>query len=118
LTIGGGGKCGVFHVEMGSLALSGVTIANGNADLGGGLRNDGGKLVLTNALIPGDRAIVGGGLFNDGRTKLSAVAIKGNRAHVGSGMFNTRSATLLWRRTPPAIRQKTRVHHTERERTA
>ena len=80
LTIGGGGKSGVFDVEGGSLSLSGVTIANGNADLGGGLRNDGGRLVLTNVLIQGNRAIVGGGLFNDGRTTLSAVSIKGNRA--------------------------------------
>ena len=71
LTIGGGGKSGVFDVEGGSLSLSGVTIANGNADLGGGLRNEGGRLVLTNVLIQGNRAIVGGGLFNDGRTTLA-----------------------------------------------
>ena len=94
-----------------------MTIANGNADLGGGLRNDGGRLVLTNVLIQGNRAIVGGGLFNDGRTTLSAVSIKGNRAHVGSGMFNTRAATLLWRRSPAAKHQAARVHHTEGEPT-
>ncbi len=118
LTIGGGGKSGVFDVEGGSLSLSGVTIANGNADLGGGLRNDGGKLALSKVQVLGNRAIVGGGLFNDGRTTLSAVAIKGNRAHVGSGMFNTRAATLIWRRTPAAIRQTARVHRTERKPTA
>ncbi len=118
LTIGGGGKSGVFDIEGGSLSLSGVTIANGNADLGGGLRNEDGRLVLTNVAIQGNRAIIGGGLFNDGRTTLSAVIIKGNRAHVGSGMFNTRAATLLWRRSPAAIRQTARVHHTEREPTA
>ncbi len=117
LTIGGGGKTGVFDIETGSLSLSGVTIANGNADLGGGLRNDGGRLVLTNVLIQGNRAIVGGGLFNDGRTTLGAVSIKGNRAHVGSGMFNTRAATLLWRRSPAAIHQAARVHRTEGEPT-
>jgi hypothetical protein len=118
LTIGGGGKSGVFDVEGGSLSLSGVTIANGNADLGGGLRNEGGRLVLTNVLIQGNRAIAGGGLFNDGRTTLSAVSIKGNRAQLGSGIFNTRAATLLWRRSPAAIRQTARVHHTESEPTA
>ena len=100
LTIGGGGKTGVFDIEAGSLSLSGVTIANGNADLGGGLRNDGGRLALTHVQIHGNRAIVGGGLFNDGRTTLTAVSIKGNRAHVGRGMFNTRSATLSWGRPP------------------
>jgi hypothetical protein len=118
LLIGGGGKSGVFEVEGGSLSLSGVSIANGNADLGGGLRNDGGRLVLTNVLIQGNRAIVGGGLFNDGRTTLSAVSIKGNRAHVGSGVFNTRAATLLWQRSPPAIRQTARVRHTASEPAA
>ncbi len=118
LTIGGGGKSGVFEVEAGSLSLSGLTIANGNADLRGGLRNDGGRLVLTNVLIQGNRAIGGGGLFNDGRTTLSGVSIKGNRAHVGSGIFNTRAATLLWRRSRAAIRQTARVHHTEREPAA
>jgi fibronectin-binding autotransporter adhesin len=84
LTISGGGKSGIFDIEGGSLALSGITIADGNADLGGGLRNAGGRLVLTNVVIQGNRAIVGGGLFNDGRTTLSAVSIKGNRAHVGA----------------------------------
>jgi fibronectin-binding autotransporter adhesin len=118
LTIGGGGKSGVFDVEGGSLSLSGVTIVNGNADLGGGLRNDGGRLVLKSVVIQGNRAIVGGGLFNDGRTTLSAVSIKGNRAHVGSGMFNARGSKLFWRRSPAAIRQTARVHHTEREPVA
>ncbi len=102
LTLSGGSTDRVFDVEGGSLALSGLTIANGNADLGGGLRNEGGRLVLTRVMIRGNRAIVGGGLFNDGRTTLSGVLIKGNRARLGSGMFNTRAATLLWRRSPAA----------------
>jgi hypothetical protein len=114
LTISGAGKSEVFDVEGGSLALSGATIANGNGDLGGGLRNDGGRLALANVVIRGNRAIVGGGLFNNGRTTLSSVLIKGNRAHVGCGMFNTRGATLVWRRSPAALRQTARVHHTER----
>ena len=85
---------------MGRLTLSGVTVANGIADLGGGLRNEAGRLVLTNVMIHGNRAIVGGGLFNDGRTLMRGVSIKGNRAQVGPGLFNTRSATLSWRRSP------------------
>jgi CSLREA domain-containing protein len=115
LTIGGGGKSGVFDVEGGSLSLSGVTIANGYADLGGGLRNDGGRLALTNVRIHGNRAIVGGGVFNDGRTTLSAVSFKGNRAHVGPGTFNARGAMLLWRRSPATIREKAHVHSIGRE---
>jgi parallel beta-helix repeat protein len=118
LTIGGGGKSRVFDVEGGSLALSGVTIANGNANLGGGIRNEGGRLVLTKVLIQGNRAIVGGGLYNDGHTTLSAVTIKGNRAHVGARLFNTRGATLLWRRSPAASRASAHVDHTQRGETA
>jgi CSLREA domain-containing protein len=102
LTIKGGGKSQVFDVEGGSLALSGVTIAGGQANLGGGLRNEGGRLALSNVVIRGNRAIAGGGLFNDGRTTLSHVVIRGNRALVGCGLFNTRAARLLWRRSPPA----------------
>jgi parallel beta-helix repeat protein len=115
LTISGGGKSRVFDIQDGSLALSGVTITGGNADLGGGLGNEGGRLVLTNVQIQGNRAIVGGGLFNDGRTTLSRVLIKGNRAHVGPGLFNTRGATLLWRRPPTAGRAAARFDHTERK---
>jgi hypothetical protein len=118
LTISGGRKSRVFDIEGGSLALSGVTIADGTANRGGGLLNEDGRLVLTDVVVRGNRAFVGGGLYNDGRTMLSAVSIKGNRAHVGSGMFNTRTATLLWRRSRAAIRQTTRVHHTERDSTA
>jgi hypothetical protein len=118
LTIGGAGKSQVFDVEGGSLALSGLRIANGNADLGGGLHNDGGRLMLTNVLIHGNRAIVGGGLYNDGRTTLRAVLIKGNRAHVGPGLFSTRGARLLWRRSPAPSRGTASVDHTEREETA
>jgi hypothetical protein len=112
LTIGGGGKSGVFDIEGGSLALSGVTITAGSADLGGGLRNDGGRLALTRVMIQGNRAIVGGGLFNDGRTTLSGVSMKGNRAQVGRGVFNTRAATLHWRRSPEASHEAVRIHHT------
>jgi hypothetical protein len=108
LTISGGGKREVFDVEGGSLALSGVTIANGNAELGGGLRNEGGTLALSNVAIRGNRAIVGGGLFNDGRTSMSGVLIKGNQARVGCGLFSTRAATLVWRRSPARAPAATR----------
>ena len=90
-----------------------MVIRDNRARVGGGLYNDGGRLVLTNVRILGNRAIGGGGLFNDGRTTLSAVSIDGNRAHVASGIFNTRAATLLWRRSPPAIRKTAPIHREE-----
>ena len=115
LTISGGGRSRVFDIRGGSLALEGLTITGGRADRGGGILNDRGTLALDHVVLRGNRARVGGGLFNDGRTALSGVVIKGNRAPVGSGMFNTRSATLLWRRSPATTRHTSRVHHAERE---
>ena len=80
LTISGGGKSRVFDIRGGSVALSGVTITGGSADLGGGVRNQDGTLVLKDVAIRGNRALVGGGLFNEGRTTLSGVTFKNNRA--------------------------------------
>src|SRR5262249_49389053 len=100
----------VFDVEGGSLALSGVTIADGKSDLGGGLRNEAGKLSLTVVVIRNNRATVGGGLYNDGLTARSGVSIKGNRAQGGSGLFNTRATTFVWRRSPAASRVAVRIH--------
>jgi fibronectin-binding autotransporter adhesin len=42
LKFSGGGKSRVFDIQGGSLALSGVTIADGRADRGGGTPNQGG----------------------------------------------------------------------------
>jgi hypothetical protein len=103
LAISGGGKSGVFDVEGGSLALSGVTITGGSAVRGGGIWNDHGKLTLSDVIIRGNHARVGGGLYNDGRTTLSRVSIEGNRAPVGPELFNTRAATLLWRRSQAKV---------------
>ena len=103
LTLSGGGKSRVFDIQGGSLALSGVTIADGRADLGGGVRNEGGSLTLTKVAIRGNRALVGGGLFNNGAAALKDVVIHGNKALVGSGLFDTRKATLRWRWSPARL---------------
>ena len=97
LTISGGGKSRVFDIEGGSLALKGLTIADGRADRGGGLRNDRGTLSLSHVTIRGNRARAGGGLFNNGTTTLTDVVLRGNTARVGSGLFSTRKATLTRR---------------------
>src|SRR5262249_8354105 len=117
LTISGGGKSRAFDIRGGSLALSGVAITGGSADLGGGVRNRGGTLVLNKVAIRGNRAFVGGGFFNDGRTTLSGVTIKGNRALLGSDSFNTIRAALHWRRTSPAQQAKARASIPSQERT-
>jgi parallel beta-helix repeat protein len=81
LTISGGGRSGVFDIEGGSLALSGLTIAGGR---GGGLRNDGGALSLTDVVVRCNSPRgFGGSLFNDGTATLSHVIVEGNRARSG-----------------------------------
>jgi hypothetical protein len=97
LALSGGGRSGVFDIEGGSLALSGLTIAGGNADRGGAILNDRGRLSLTDVIIRDNRANMGGGLYNDGSTTFSRVSIEGNHATVGPQVFNTRAATLFWR---------------------
>jgi hypothetical protein len=122
LTISGGGRSGVFDIEGGSLALSGLTIARGRARNGGGIRNERGRLSLTDVIlrnnaarllggglfnrgaamltdvtVAGDSARVGGGIANNGTMSLTNVIIRGNSARVGYGMFSTRSAALTWR---------------------
>ena len=100
LTISGGRRSRVFDIQGGSLALSGVTIANGKADRGGGLLNERGRLVLTDVVVRSNRAVMGGGIYNDGKATLTHVVIRDNNTRVGSGLFSTRRAMLSWRRSP------------------
>jgi hypothetical protein len=118
LTISGGGKSQVFDIQGASLALSGITITGGSADLGGAVRNQAGDLALSNVAIRGNRAFVGGGLFNTGRVTMSGVTIKNNRAIVGRNVFNTSRATLHWQHRRAAHQAKARVSIASQERTS
>ncbi len=125
LTIASDGRSGVFDIEGGSVALSGLAIARGRAESGGGILNDGGSLSLTdvilrdnsaralggglynngdakltNVTVSDDSARVGGGIANSGTLSLTDVRVRGNTARVGSGVFNIRKATLAWLRSP------------------
>jgi hypothetical protein len=89
LTIRGAGRSRVFDVHGGSLAFSGLTIADGRADNGAGIRNEGGRLALTRVVLRGNMArFLGGGLSNDGTATLSGVTITGNAASLGGGIAN------------------------------
>ncbi len=83
-----------------------VTISDGRAVRGGGIRNEGGEAGThrrgqSAAIWPR----VGGGLYNDGTAVLNDVVIRGNQARIGSGLFSTRGATLTWSRSPVGGRQ-------------
>ena len=100
------------------MALSGVTIIDGNARKGiaAQLRNDDGTLRLKHVTIVGNRALVGGGLFNEGRTTLSGVTIKNNRALIGGNVFNTTRATLHWDRLRAGHQGRNRVSSSSQEK--
>ena len=92
LTVNGNQASGVFEIEGGSAAISGLTVTGGQADRGGGLVNQGGTLALTGVTIRGNTAFdQGGGLdtqFN-GTTTLTDCTISGNSAGLaGGGLAN------------------------------
>ena len=98
VTVSGNSASLVFDVEDGgSAALSGLTITGGNADYGGGVRNDGGALTVTDCAISGNTATLqGGGLATrfGGTTMLSGCSISGNSAADGGGVSNASASTL------------------------
>ncbi|HKG27486.1 MAG TPA: choice-of-anchor Q domain-containing protein, partial [Thermomicrobiales bacterium] len=76
VTVSGNDQSRVFTVQSGKTAsISGLTVADGSAGTGGGIRNDG-TLTLTNVTVRNNGA---GGSSPDGR---------------GGGIFNTGSLTL------------------------
>jgi hypothetical protein len=98
LSVSGNNATLVFDVvNGGSAALSGLTITGGNADYGGGVRNDGSALSLTNCTLSGDSATFqGGGLANrfGGTTTLYGCTVSGNSAASGGGVSNLSGSTL------------------------
>ena len=66
VTISGGGSVGVFQVDGGAVAtLSGLTITDGLAAIGGGV-NNGGMLALTDCVIESNTGVNGGGIGSGG----------------------------------------------------
>ena len=71
-----------------TVTIAGLTIERGNADSGGGIRNNGGALTLTNTVIQNNEAgdEDGGGLLNiGGTTVLINSAIITNTSATGNG---------------------------------
>ncbi len=85
--IDGGGITGIIHISAGTVAISDVTLRNGNGtgnfDDGGALYNAG-TLTLTNTAISGNTAdSEGGGIFNDATLRLVNSTVSGNRTPAG-----------------------------------
>jgi hypothetical protein len=107
LSISGNSASTIFSVSAATtVAISGLTITNGNAGIGegGGIYNDG-ALTLTNCTLSADNALIsvatslgftggdagdGGGIFNDaaGTLIMSGISITSSRADVGGAIYN------------------------------
>jgi hypothetical protein len=91
----------IFEVNAGAkVSLAGLTLINGFADWGGGIRNDG-TMSLTNCTLAYNRGwgiIVtptkvfelggGGGIYNTGMLALSNCTFAGNLGYTGGGIRN------------------------------
>ena len=81
----------VFNITGGTVAVSGVTVQNGNNGDGGGILNSG-TLNLTNSTVSNNTANVGGGgIFNvGGNLTLTDSTVSGNTASLlrGGGIHN------------------------------
>ena len=82
----------MFNVSSGvTLALTNLTIANGNAAFGAGVDNAG-TLTVTNCTFSGNLAnaqnSVGGGIFNSGTATVTNSTFSGNSAEFGGAIYN------------------------------
>ena len=92
ITIDGDDRSGVFEV-LGNpetpVSLVGLTIANGLAQLGGGIYNNGATLTVTGSTIIGNEAGFGGGIYScNGPLRVVDSVIAENSASSGGGIVN------------------------------
>ncbi|MEY2526319.1 MAG: hypothetical protein QOE73_1090 [Verrucomicrobiota bacterium] len=96
------GNFRIFHITGNySVAISGLTIANGNAtaNLGGGISNDNGALTLTNATVSGNTADIGAGIYTARamsifNSTISGNIVSGNLAGDGGGGIYNQGGTV------------------------
>ncbi len=97
LTVDAAGKSGVFAISgERAVALSGLSIINGNSTYGGGLHIGAAQTALTDLTIRGCRASLGGGgLYNASRSlRLSNVIVSGNQSGYSGGGIHHASGLL------------------------
>ena len=97
LTIDAGGETRaftVFSTNEQPIQLVGVTITNGQAEYGGGIRNAG-NLVVESCSFRKNRADMGGGIYNSGTLAVANSAFSGNEAKLRGGGIDNESALTL-----------------------
>jgi len=78
-----------FHLRSGETAeteLRGVTITGGYADVGGGIKCEGGRATITDCIIEGNEADIGGGVYASDKVLLRDCLIRNNIAYEGGGL--------------------------------
>ena len=86
----------VFTVDSAeTVAVSGMTIAGGNATNGGGIANNG-KLTVIGNVFTGNNASYGGGIYNIGTlTVIDSTFTKNGSLYAGGGIENSYNDTLI-----------------------
>jgi hypothetical protein len=86
-----------FAIAPGAkVGISGLTVTNGRASVGGGILNLGGALTLTDVTVDNNTAgVAGGGVFNIGTLTVHGGFVNDNLAELfGGGVFNFVRSTL------------------------
>src|SRR5262245_44822854 len=95
LAVDGNLSSRVFQIGSGeTVAISGLTIRNGQGNFGGGILNgDAATLTITDSTLSGSTAGFGGGAFNAGTLTIVNSTVSGNMASEGAGIYNAGATT-------------------------
>jgi len=88
-----------FTTDANPSSLTGLTVSNGHAAYGAGIRNSEGSLTLTGVVVRGNEAAVeggtqgaeGGGIYSDGPLTLRETVVSGNAARASDGSALTKA---------------------------
>jgi hypothetical protein len=96
LAIDGNATGHVFQIGSGeTVAISGLTIRNGQGNFGGGILNGAGAtLTITNSTLTGNTGAFGGGIFNSGTLTIVNSTVSSNTASEGAGAYNDGAGAL------------------------
>jgi len=96
LAIDGNATSHVFQIDSGeTVAISGLTIRNGQGNFGGGILNGAGAtLTITKSTLTGNTGAFGGGIFNSGTLTIVNSTASSNTASEGAGTYNDGAGAL------------------------
>ncbi len=91
LTISGNNTSRIFNIDDGDafnsldVKIRGLTIADGDANFGGGIFNEEQLLISSSTIRDNTAQFSGGGIFSGGRLNIESSTISGNTAEIGPG---------------------------------